>query len=47
MSFRIPFLGRLKIKPKYAIRPEEYVLFRTKRMAITFRRRRAVRRGRH
>ncbi len=35
MSIYVPFLGRLKIKPIYAVRSHERVLYRSDRMALT------------
>jgi len=35
MCLHIPFLGRLKIKPIYAVRSHERVLLRSERMALT------------
>lgn len=39
MSIHVPFLGRLKFNPVYAIRSKERVLFRSERMALTLLRR--------
>lgn len=41
MSIYVPFLGRLKIKPVYAVRSHERVLFRSERMALTLLKHRA------
>lgn len=35
MSIHLPVLGRLKLKPIYAVRSTERVLFRFQRMALT------------
>lgn len=35
MSIHVPFVGRLKLKPIYAVRSGEWVLFRSERMALT------------
>src|SRR5690606_38200974 len=35
VSIHVPFVGRLKLTPLYAVRSGERVLFRSERMALT------------